>query len=69
MSEFIILETENGLTVATKEAGESAEDSALRHNGVVVDAGPFKTYDDAQDALLLLIEPEDDSDVDEEPPA
>lgn len=68
MPDFVILETDDGLTVVEREENETAEDSALRHGGVVVDPGPFATLEDAQDALLLLSEGEDDDEPDVEPP-
>jgi hypothetical protein len=68
MPDFLILETDDGLTVVEREDNESAEDSALRHGGMVVDPGPFATLDEAQDALLLLAEAEDDDEPEVEPP-
>lgn len=68
MPDFLILETDDGLTVVEREENESAEDSALRHGGMVVDPGPYSTLEDAQDALLLLSEGEDDDEPDVEPP-
>jgi hypothetical protein len=68
MPDFLILETDDGLTVVERLENETAEDSALRHGGMVIDPGPFATLEDAQDALLLLAEGEDDDDTDVEPP-
>lgn len=68
MPDFLILETDDGLTVVDRRDDETAEDSALRHGGVVVDPGPFATLEDAQDALLLLAEGDDDDEADVEPP-
>ena len=68
MPDFLILETDDGLTVVDRRDDETAEDAALRHGGVVIDPGPFDTLDDAQDALLLLGEGEDDDELEAEPP-
>ena len=52
MIEFVILETEQGLVVAEIKPGERVEDVAVAHGGLVVDAGPFKSHDEAHDALM-----------------
>lgn len=59
-SKFAIIETVDGLTVAMLERGMTAEETAARHNGVLIDPGPYKTYEDAFDAIADLMEVEDE---------
>jgi len=54
MQWYAIVETDVGLTVAEIKPGSSAEEAAVQYRGVVVDAGPYKTYSDAYDALLAM---------------
>ncbi len=58
MNHFIVIETDAGLQVASVQSNEPPADAAARHGGVIVDAGPFHTYEDAYDAMLLV--PEDE---------
>ena len=51
---FVIIETEDGLTIEPQPAGYTAEDIAVRCNGRVADEGPYVDFDDAQDALIAL---------------
>lgn len=51
---FVIIETEDGLTIERQPPGWTAEDVAANRIGVVVDGGPYDTYDDANDALLAI---------------
>jgi hypothetical protein len=59
MITFAIIEVEDGLTVIEFEAGANAEEAAIDHGGVLVDAGPYDSYDDAYDALLEMEEEEE----------
>ncbi len=60
MALYEIIETDAGLTVVELEPGAEPEETALRHDGVVVDPGPFKSYDDAYDAALALQDEDED---------
>ena len=60
MSWFMIVETDRGLTVTNVPPNSSAEETAVRSGGVVVDAGPYPAYDEAYDAMQALDESEDD---------
>jgi hypothetical protein len=51
---FVVIETDNGLTVATVDENTSAEAEAERSGGVLVDPTPYATFEDAYDALLLI---------------
>lgn len=64
---YCIIETDNGLQVVDYPDGEKAEDAAIKHNGVLIDAHPYKKYDDAYDALLAR-QMEDDDETSDEPP-
>jgi hypothetical protein len=57
---YEIIETDEGLTIVELEHDGLAEEAAERHGGVVVDTGPFKTYDEAYDAILALQDEEDE---------
>ncbi len=48
---FAIAEVDDGFTIVEFENGESAEDAAVRAGGMLVDIGPFDSYEDAIDAL------------------
>ena len=61
MPGFAIIETDWGFTLAELENSSTAEEVAVRTGGVVVDAGPFKTHEDAYDALLALLRDEPES--------
>ena len=58
MSTYIVIENDSGLRVAELEAKETAEEAARKHSGVIVDPGPYHSYEDAYDALMLV--PEDE---------
>ena len=64
MTDFCIVETNDGMTIAEIYEGASAEDAAEREGGTLIEAGPFANYDDAYDALLNL-EPLGEADQDE----
>jgi hypothetical protein len=51
---FAIIETEAGLTVAQVTPETDAEETAAISGGTLVDPGPFKSFDDAYDAMLAL---------------
>ena len=60
MALYEVIETDEGLTVVELEPGMPPEETALRHDGIVVDAGPFRSYEDAYDAVLAIKEEEED---------
>jgi hypothetical protein len=60
------METEDGWTIAEYREGMTAEEAAELQGGVVIDPGPYESYDEAYDALLSLEEElasEDTSDI------
>ena len=54
MVSFVIIELEDGLTVATVQPEQDPEAVATSEGGVLVDSGPFDTYEQAYDALVEL---------------
>jgi hypothetical protein len=54
MTEFAVIEVEDGLTVVELPPGENPEVTAANHGGTLVDPGPFATYEDACDAMIEL---------------
>jgi hypothetical protein len=54
MSLFAIIEVDEGLTVAELAPDEAPEAAAMSQGGVVIDPGPYHTYQDAYDAMLAL---------------
>jgi hypothetical protein len=60
MAQFAIIEVEDGLTVAEVKPGEKPEDAATREGGLLIDPGPYATYEEATDAMIELQAEEDD---------
>jgi hypothetical protein len=56
MPAYCIIETESGWTIAECGDGTTAAEAAERAGGVVLDPGPYDTYDEAYDALISLQE-------------
>jgi len=55
MAFYTVIETDDGLTIKRVADGQTPEDAAITEGGVLVDAGPYDTYEDARDALDLLV--------------
>ncbi len=53
---YVIIETEDGLTIERQPAGMTAHQVAADHCGVLADEGPYDSYEDAHEALLVLQE-------------
>ncbi len=51
---YIIIETEDGLTVQWQPEGMTAEQVAAKFGGILADEGPYESYQDADDALFAL---------------
>jgi len=60
MDQYQIIETEQGLLITRLVPGTRPEDVAAAHGGVVVDPGPYRSYEDAYDALIALQKEESD---------
>jgi hypothetical protein len=60
MTQFAIIEVDDGLTIVELTPGQKPEDVALREGGTLVDPGPYSSYEDACDALAELEGDEED---------
>jgi hypothetical protein len=60
MVQFAIIEVEDGLTVVEVQPNQSPEEVALKHGGTLIDAGPYASYEEANDALLDLESDDED---------
>jgi hypothetical protein len=54
MANYCIIETEDGWTVVEHAEADTAEQTAHRLGGAVIDPGPYETYEDAREALEAL---------------
>ena len=54
MQSYVVIETDDGLTVVEVDEFSSPETEAERHAGVLIDPTSYATYEDAFDALLLI---------------
>jgi hypothetical protein len=54
MLQYELIETSAGLTVAEITPGLSPEEAASRRQGLLIDPGPYDTYEDANEALMTL---------------
>jgi hypothetical protein len=52
--QFAIIEIDDGLSIVELQPGQPPEEVAAKQHGILVDAGPFATYEDACDALTEL---------------
>ena len=62
MITFAIIELDDGLTIVELQPQQSPEEAAAREGGVLVDPGPYSTYEDANDALTDLEAQEEERD-------
>lgn len=56
MSSFAVIEIADGMTIVEIPPGQTVEDAAVSEGGVVVDPGPYTSYEDAVEALEQLEE-------------
>lgn len=63
MNQFAIIEVDDGLTVVEVHDFEQPEEAATREGGILVDPGPFETYEQACDAMLLIDWDEEDEET------
>ena len=59
MTGYIIIETDDGMTVVEVLPGQDPNDVALSNNGNLADDQLYSNYQDAYDALIELSEDED----------
>jgi hypothetical protein len=60
MLQYELIETNEGLTVIEIPTGVTPEEAALEQDGLVVDPGPFISYEDAYEALMAIKLEEDE---------
>ena len=60
MLSFAVIEVDDGFTIVEVRDGQLAEDAAINEGGVLIDPGPYTTYEEACDALDLLEADEDE---------
>jgi hypothetical protein len=60
MLPYQIIETDEGLAAVETPTDATPEEVAVTHGGILIDPGPYKTFDEAYDAILALQEEEDD---------
>jgi len=51
---YIIIETEDGLMIQRQPEGLTADQVAAQCGGILADEGPYHSYEDASDAMLIL---------------
>ncbi len=51
MVSFAVIEIDDGLTIVEVMPGQSPEDAALCEGGVLIDPGPYHSYEAASDAM------------------
>ncbi len=62
---YELIETDEGLSVVEIPEGATAEDAARQQEGIVVDPGPFTSYEDAYEALMALkLDEDEDEEID-----
>ena len=49
-----IIEVDDGLTIAEVQPGQSPEAAAASERGMLIDPGPYSTYEEANDVLCEL---------------
>jgi hypothetical protein len=54
MLRYELVETNEGMTVIEIPDGATAEEAARQQDGLIVDPGPFTSYEDAYEALMAL---------------
>lgn len=61
MESFIIIEMDDGLTIATVLPGQTPEEVAAQQHGVLIDSGLYRSYEEAIDALSELESEDEES--------
>ncbi len=63
MTLYAIIETNEGLTVAEMGHETQLDEEAVRQGGVVVDPGPYHSYEEAYDAMLAIDDEDEEDDA------
>jgi hypothetical protein len=64
MLRYELIETNEGMTVIEIPSGATPDDAALQQGGLVVDPGPFTSYEDAYEAMMALKLDDDQEELD-----
>jgi hypothetical protein len=67
MAAFCIIETEDGMSIVEHRDDLTAEEAARQSGGVVLDSGPYPTYEEACEALVALQQELDDDETSDVP--
>ncbi|MBN1909596.1 MAG: hypothetical protein JW818_07655 [Pirellulales bacterium] len=54
MIHYAIIETDEGLTVAEIPESSNPEETAASHGALLIDPGPFDSYEAAYDAMMSI---------------
>ncbi len=54
MTQYELIETDEGVAVAEIATGVTPEEAASRRGGLLIDPGPYDTYEDAYEAMIAL---------------
>ena len=60
MHYYIVIEIDSGVAVAEVPVGGNPEDTAAAEGGVLVDPGPYKTFEEAQEAMMGVPDDEEE---------
>jgi hypothetical protein len=62
---YELIETNEGMSVVEIPTGATAEEAAQQQGGLIVDPGPFTSYEDAYEALMALkLDEDEEADLD-----
>ena len=54
MTRFVIVEVDEGLTIAQVADNSTPKEAAEGCGGQLIDPGPYESYEDAYDAMMAL---------------
>ena len=63
MTSFAIIELEDGWAVVTVHPGQTPEEAAIEAHGILIDPGPYTTYEDAYDVICEMEDAEEETNV------
>jgi hypothetical protein len=64
MLQYELIERDEGLTVAEIIPGLTPEEAAIRRQGLLIDPGPYASYEDAYEALMAWKLDEEEEELD-----
>jgi hypothetical protein len=54
MTNYVIVEVDEGLTIALVAENSTPKEAAESSGGQLIDPGPYESYEDAYDAMMAL---------------